>query len=371
MAISRLLSYQDYIYASHGVSCQPYKSITKRRLFGFIRIFIHFYLCQQIIGASSNVISTGDLRNIFLVFYNILCYLTYLFMSFKLDAIVNEITSFGDRFLTVEVKRNLIKIELYSLIAYIIWFIIYFLIGVTDRTIMTFYSNNETANFDKLNYWIPAPNGDDYPIFAMIYMFFFLFLTFHLTDAMVVSSVFVYSYLAFLIFKFKLAFLDYVIKKKTTIKEFRIIWNEVIIMKDGLEDNLNVIPFLSIATLFFNTVTIVVVFCKGDATDGVLSRTIIYWAFEIGIGIPILSMPFLVSWMQKKLRDHLKRVQKKIIREYSSPEPELVSLMDEIQSNLDMNLTGYGMFKLNKELVLAFVSSVISFSVLFMQLIQN
>ena len=294
-------------------------------------------------------------------------------MSFKLDAIVNEITSFGDRFLTVEVKRNLIKIELYSLIAYIIWFTIYLSIGVTNQTIMTFYSDNETVNFDKLSYWIPTPNGDDYPISTMIYILFFMFLTFHLADAMVVSSVFVYSYLAFLIFKFKLAFLDYVIKKKTTLKEFRIIWNEVINMKDDLEDNLNTIPFLSIATLFLNTVFIVVIFCKGDATDGALSRTIIYWAFEIGLAIPILSMPFLVSWMQKKLRDHLKRVQKKIIREYdsSSSESELASLMDEIKSNLCMNLTGYGMFKLNKGLVLAFISSVISFSVLFMQLTQN
>lgn len=371
MAISRLFSYQDYIYASRGISCQPYKSITKRRLFGFIRIFTHFYLCQQIIGASSNVISTGDLRNIFPVFFNILCYLIYLFMSFKLDAIVNEITSFGDRFLTAEVKRNLIKIELYSLIAYIIWFIIYLSIGVTNQIIMTFYFNNETVNFDKLSYWTPTPNADDSPIFTMIYILLFMFLTFHLADAMIVSSVFVYSYLAFLIFKFKLVFLDYVIKKKTTIKEFRIIWNEIIDMRDDLEDNLNTIPFLSIAMLFFNTISIVVIFSKGDATDGALCRTISYWAFEIVLAIPILSMPFLVSWMQKKLRDHLKKIRKKITREYSSSESELASLMDDIKSNLDMNLTGYGMFKLNKEFVLAFISSVISFSVLFMQLTQN
>ena len=46
---------------------------------------------------------------------------------------------------------------------------------------------------------------------------------------------------------------------------------------------------------------------------------------------------------------------------------ELNSLFDEIKSNLDMNLTGYGMFKFNKEFVSGFISSVITFSVLLFQ----
>ena len=45
--------------------------------------------------------------------------------------------------------------------------------------------------------------------------------------------------------------------------------------------------------------------------------------------------------------------------------------MADIKSNLEMNLSGWGMFKINKELVLAFISSVITFSVLFMQLTQS
>ena len=199
----------------------------------------------------------------------------------------------------------------------------------------------------------------------------------HLTDAMNIGAVFVYCYLAFVLNSIQSSFLDYVSKKKTTIKEFRIIWTEIISMKDSLKENLNAIPLLAMAILFQNAVTLVVVFSNAGSKrspENSGSRTVqlaTYWAFEVGIAIPILAMPFLVSWINKNMKSSVKSWQRRVISEEDGHDPDFEMLMDEIRSNLDFSLTGYGMFRLEKELVLAFLSTVVSFSVLFMQLTKE
>ena len=64
-----------------------------------------------------------------------------------------------------------------------------------------------------------------------------------MTDVMIVASVFIYCYLVFVIFTIKKSFIDYVIRNKTSIKEFRTIWMEVIAIQDTLEESLSTIPF--------------------------------------------------------------------------------------------------------------------------------
>lgn len=99
-------------------------------------------------------------------------------------------------------------------------------------------------------------------------------------------------------------------------------------------------------------------------------RKIVLWSFELGFAIPILVLPFLISWIQKKLNSHFEAIQLQLIHNLETIS-KLVPLIDEVKSNLNMNLTGWGMFKLNKELVLAFLGSIITFSVLFLQLTQS
>ena len=98
-------------------------------------------------------------------------------------------------------------------------------------------------------------------------------------------------------------------------------------------------------------------------------RSLVLWMFQLGLTAPIIAIPFFISRIQTTPDHHFDTIEMGVIR---SPEtnPELASLMDAIKSNLDLNLTGWGMFKINKELVVAFISSVITFSVLFMQLTQ-
>ena len=375
MAISRLFSRLDCIWASHGISCLPFKSASKRRVLCAIRISTHLFIIQHLIGISTNVIVTGDLRNILMVIYVSCCYMAYFIMAYKLEGAVNEIATYGNRFLTVKVRRHLLKIELYAAIGYIIWFTIYFLTYVVNHASTAFGSSNETENFDRLNYWIAVPKESI--TLTMIYNSVFCSLIVHMTDAMNIGAAFVYCYLAFVINSIQSSFIDCVSKRKMTIKELRIVWREVISVKDSLEGNLNAIPLLAMAILFQNAVTLVLVFSHDDSKsspDNSGSRAVqlaTYWAFEVGIAIPILVMPFLVSWIDKNMRSRFTSLQKRVIIIYARHDPEFEVLMDEIRSNLDFGLTGYGMFRLEKELVLPFLSSIVSFSVLFMQLTNS
>lgn len=372
MPMSRLFAYQDYIWSSHGVTCLKIKSVTKRHLLKFLRVFSHLYLIQHLLGCLSNVVSTGDLMNVFPFLYITLSYIFFIISTIQLNPTVNEIINFAERFLTIRIKRQLIKIEIYSLIGFIIWFVLYAFIGLSNHSMTAFYSSNETENFDKINYWVSVPKENI--LASILYLGILTVINCHKTDVMIVANVFIYCYLVFVIYTIKKSFIDYVIRNKTSIKEFRIIWMEIIAIQDTLEENLSTIPFLSIVTLFMNATTIVVFLYHSkdqvqDNTKEIL-KSIIQWGFEIGIAIPILSMPFLITWTEKRLEKEFKLMQKKMFEE-TTDNPELTQLMDEIKSNLDLNLTGWSMFKLNRELVLAFISSVVTFSVLFLQLTQH
>ena len=371
MAISRLFSKLDYIWASHGVSCLPHKSALMRRVLGVIRMSTHIFLVQHLIGNLTNVITTGDLRNIFSTLYVSCCYMMYFVIAYKLEDTAMQIVNFADGFLTVKVKRRLIKIELYAVLCYIVWFAFYVGNGITNQALSVTSGDNKTDNFDRINYWISRPKES--VILSVFYCVTFTSLLVHFTDAMIVGAVFVYCYQAYVIYTIQGSFLDYVSKKKTTIKEFRIIWTEIISIKDALEHNLNTIPLLAMEILFQNAVGLVVVFSGAGSEEvetGItrLCRLIIYWGFEVGIAIPILMMPFLVSWINNSASDRFKTLQKKLICEGIEQDFELGLLVAEISSNVELNLTGYGMFKVDKGLILAFFSSVITFSVLFMQL---
>ena len=208
-----------------------------------------------------------------------------------------------------------------------------------------------------------------------------------------VVYVLIYCYLAYLISVIKNSFLDQLTKSQVVpIKELKIIWFEIVALRNHFEASLSLVPFLALANVFMNATFVVCNFLgskhsmagvdEKQITNETLIggdesvqmdaeiRKIVQWSFELGFAIPVLVIPFLISWIQKKLNSHFEAIQLQLIHNLET-NPKLASLIDEVKSNLDMNLTGWGMFKLNKELVLAFLGSIITFSVLFLQLTQS
>ena len=250
-----------------------------------------------------------------MVIYVSCCYMAYFIMAYKLEGAVNEIATYSNRLLTVKVRRHLLIIELYAAVGYIIWFTIYFLTYFVNHASTAFGSSNETENFDRLNYWIAVPKESI--TLTMIYNSVFCSLIVHMTDAMSIGAVFVYCYLAFEINSIQSSFIDCVSKRKMTIKELRIIWREVISMKDSLEGNLNAIPVTGNGNPFSECRGLL---CLSSVTmtpkaspDNSGSRAVqlaTYWAFEVGIAIPILAMPFLVSWIDKNMRNRFTKFAK-------------------------------------------------------------
>ena len=97
----------------------------------------------------------------------------------------------------------------------------------------------------------------------------------------------------------------------------------------GIEKQLNVLPFIIFAIIFFNATSVVIVFChetrrlKDTALSFVhfnnasvgeeigLTKYIIYWAFEFGIGVPVLVIPFLINWIDDQIDERFKSNQKR------------------------------------------------------------
>lgn len=191
--------------------------------------------------------------------------------------------NFSEHFLSTRVKRQLIKIEKCSLIASLVWFICYTCLNVAYHSVRSLSPINGSENFDPLNFWITKPKDNATLLFLHIGTFSALIC--HLTDGVFVTSIVVYTV--------KKAFLDYLIKEKETIRELRIIWMEIGEVRDARESGLSMIPLFALTTLFIHTYAVVVLL--GQLAGISTAANDVYWAFEIGIGILMLAMPYFIA----------------------------------------------------------------------------
>lgn len=374
MSTPILYHYVGYISSSHGIPCSDIKPIKKWSLI-LIQIISHLYFGQQIFGIFMDAFLTKDWKGALFTSYYIFCYICFIYASINLRETVEGIINFAERFLLSEMKRHLVKIEMALLLAYFIWFLFFASLSFTYRSVYVYYPDAKlgtASDFNKHYSMIPVPKDIIWASFINI-----ILASFHGHIADEVGYVIIYCYLVYLIYVIKGSYLDYLLKRDAKCyRDFRLIWTEIIILRNSLEKNMSVVPFLAMTTLFVNATSVVVIYFKSDADQKQVSyqeqiRTGVQCAFEIGLAIPILIMPFFVSRIQMALFGKFDDFNQKIIHRSKEKNSELASLMEEIKTNLDMNLTGWGMFNLKKEFVLGFISSVITFSVLLLQLTQS
>lgn len=313
------------------------------------------------------------MTDIFELLYNMLTYLCYMVVVFKFQKVVTSIITFAEQILDSEQKLFNIKIEKIVLITYSICVIIEYINNLAYHTIDIFNPTNITNHFDELSYFIPKPQ---YPIsVALLYVMISLIpLTLSLSGALLIPVI-IYSYLVYVIYAVKYSFIGKVFKKETSVNELKLIWLQILKMKRKLEENLNTIPFLAMSIVFMNATTNVVVFgtpTKEDKRDKINSyvQSTSQWMYEIIIAIPIMAIPIFISWTETRLKSRLHSIKLKLMHK-SEMTTEIETLISEVEPNLEMNLTGYKMFKLNKEFILGFISSIITFSVLLLQLTQS
>lgn len=390
--IRRLFHYQNLIWFSYGVSCFEIKSKVIRRILFCIKTFCHFYFIQQILGALTNVVLNHDVRNIHPTIYFTKTYICFIILSIKLTPLVDEVSIFTNTFLCNEVHKKLIRMERFCFYIFIVWTIIFFSLSSINQLVNVINSNDGTAGFDLLNYWIPT--SAKLSVVSVSYTIIFSAFNLHLVDGIIIPITLIYGYLVIIIYFMKDAFFQELEHRTSSIRSLRIKWNEINAIRDRIEKQLNVIPFIIFAIIFFNATSVVIVFChetlrlKNTALSFVnlnnasvgeeISQTkyIIYWAFEFGIGVPVLAIPFLISWIDDEIDERFKSIRNDFIRNDTTGRGsfdhyQMEKLIAEMKPSLKLHLTGWSMFELDKTLVLGFVSSLLTYSVLFLQLSES
>ena len=363
-----------------------------KRILFCIKTFCHFYFIQQILGALTNVVITHDARNIYPAIYFTKTYICFIILSIKLAPLVDGVSTFTNTFLCDQIHKKLIRMERFCFYFFIVWTIIFSSISSINQLFSVTNSNDGTAGFDLINYWIPTSTG--LSVVSVSYVIIFSIFNLHLVDGIIIPTTLIYGYFVIIIYFMKDAFFQELERRTNSIRSLRIKWNEINTIRDRIEKQLNVLPFIVFAIIFFNATSVVIVFCHetrrlkdtalsfvhfNNASAGEeisLTKYIIYWAFEFGIGVPVLVIPFLINWIDDQIDERFKSIRNDFIRNDTTGQGsfdhyQMEKLIAEMKPSLKLNLTGWSMFELDKMLVLGFVSSLLTYSVLFLQLSES
>lgn len=179
------------------------------------------------------------------------------------------------------------------------------------------------------------------------------------------TMVFVYLYFVILISKLKGDFLgncDY--KKKPDEEKMRILWRKIVEISFEFEQLFNLFPLIWFINIFCKSTAYLIGARKGNQAEsmGFLIRCYFFLIEAIFPSLVIL----ILDGMNVKLERLLNRITKRKLK--SSNESISSELIEQVSDGLEMRFTGWSMFPLRKTFLLGFLSSLISFSVLFMQL---
>ena len=151
--------------------------------------------------------------------------------------------------------------------------------------------------------------------------------------------------------------------------ELRIHWWRIEKVRDLDQKILSLLPFVWTANAFFRSF-VIAVGSKVHPGKVVSVFDIILQYVIMGKDVVMLLIVIcLIEWVNQCARRNLSRL-KGIILKRNCREREVEKLMQEISSSVEFVATGSSLFTLNKSFILSFLSALISFSVLFMQLIS-
>jgi len=136
------------------------------------------------------------------------------------------------------------------------------------------------------------------------------------------------------------------------------------------QEILNLLPFIWTTNIFFKSFANAVgVRYQKENLDSEIDIILQY--YMVGKYLTkILIFIFFIEWVNKEARNLLLKLRKSINKMPVS-DPDIEVLLTEIESNIDFVATGWYLFTLNKGFILSFLSALISFSVLFVQLAEQ
>ena len=152
--------------------------------------------------------------------------------------------------------------------------------------------------------------------------------------------------------------------KNNSMKCMRIYWRKICFVRCRFERLFTWYPLLTFGYTYLKTILFLIYFKSKTFQFDYQMTTSLYY-LSISIVIPIVLVCFIdhANGKSRQLVEQL--VSESLVDDNLS---DCEQLLNEINQNYKMKFTAYGLFTLNKRLLLGFASALVSFSILFMQL---
>ena len=157
--------------------------------------------------------------------------------------------------------------------------------------------------------------------------------------------------------------------KQINIARIRLDWQQIVEVRESFECLFSLYPLVWFANMFFRSVIYLISTSKESQNWNINTVVVWYW-FVIQ-----LIHSFSILYVSHTVNSNSNRSFKQFCRDTTSKEGndfkqkwEIEILKQEIRNDLDLKLTAFNLFDINSKLLLSFISALITFSVLFLQL---
>ena len=155
-------------------------------------------------------------------------------------------------------------------------------------------------------------------------------------------------------------------RTKSNIIALRLEWRYILRLRSQFDDLFSLIPFITYMELFFKASLYLI---NTEQTNFEFTFTVVmYWWWFVAQVI-LTSMNIVsIDYVNHKMVTLFDAFVIQCIRSRNS---DLDQLRHEIESDLKMSITGWKMYDINRSFVLNYLSALVTFSVLFMQILSN
>lgn len=174
----------------------------------------------------------------------------------------------------------------------------------------------------------------------------------------------IYYYITHCLHQVHKTFFEKTLKSSAAVNLLRNQWRDVIDIRSQFEQSFSHMPFLWYANVFLRSMHYVTNIKLQKYELNYFTLLVLYWfASKLAYTFAIV---FTIDYVNTDLQKMFSKLNRQLLGNDESDAFD--KLKQDIEQNLMLKLTGSGFFELNKYLLLGFVSAVVSFSVLYIQL---
>ena len=166
-----------------------------------------------------------------------------------------------------------------------------------------------------------------------------------------------------LIANIKMKFIENYTKRRNTSATSKIVqWRQICSLVDDFELNYSLAPFLKVTKDFVEALLFIVyISIQNLPIHSKMTCVVAYFILQLMIDVYVICV---IDCSNKELKTAMNSL---LENSAIYTNGDLKQLTDDMKQSYRFNLTGYGLFALEKSLIIGFGASLISFTVLFIQ----